>query len=142
MYRPGPLDTIPSVIAAKQNSQSIHHSNAKIAAILAETYGALVYQEQLMSIFEEVYGIDLARADTLRRIMGKKKAEDLNAAQDECRRRALARGMDATMENSIFDLLVRGSVYTFSKSHAVAYTKIAWQCAYLKANYPREYRED
>jgi len=141
MYRPGPLDNIPALMEAKNRKHSAINCGGIVETILAETYGELVYQEQVMRILHEVYGFELGKTDIIRRIFGRKNADTIAEIHAECIQKAETRGLDKTTENTLFNFLISRTIYAFNKSHAAAYTKIAWQCAYLKANYPREYED-
>ncbi len=140
LYRPGPLDWAPDFIAHKHGRQEIEYLHPLMEPILKETYGVMLYQEQVMRSVSELAGFTLAEADLLRRAMGKKK-KDVMAAQRE----KFVLGCEAKHEiapdlaHKIFDTIYKFAGYGFNKSHSVAYALISFQTAYLKANYPVEY---
>jgi DNA polymerase-3 subunit alpha len=139
LYRPGPMDMIDDFIARKHGTKKIEYLHPKLEPILRETYGIIVYQEQVMRIASELAGFTLGGADLLRRAMGKKIAE-LMAEQrkkfvDGCKERGIAENT----ANQIFDLMDKFAAYGFNKSHAAGYSVVAFQTGYLKAHYPAEF---
>lgn len=139
LFRPGPMDSIPKYIAGKNAPSSVVYPSELLRPVLAETYGCIVYQEQVMSIFRIMAGYTLGRADVVRRAMSKKKASALEAERDEFTRGAVERGMTPEGAEALFDDMASFAGYAFNKSHAAAYAVISFRTAYLKAHYPREY---
>jgi DNA polymerase-3 subunit alpha len=139
LYRPGPMDMIGDFIARKHGQQSIVSIHPSLEPILRETYGVIVYQEQVMKIASEVAGFTLARADLMRRAMGKKDKALMATMKQEFVEGAVGRGVAKKIAGEIFDLIEKFASYGFNKSHSVAYSVIAYQTAYLKAHYPAEF---
>ncbi|MBT4099891.1 MAG: DNA polymerase III subunit alpha [Gemmatimonadetes bacterium] len=139
LYRPGPMDKIPDYIARKQGRQEVVYLHPDLEEILAETYGVIVYQEQVLQIAQKMAGFTLGGADILRRAMGKKKAEEMakqkKAFIDGCR----ARDVDKSVAETLFAEIDVFSGYGFNKCHAAPYAELAYKNAYLKANWPGEY---
>lgn len=136
LYRPGPMANIPIFIKRKHAQQHGHYPDAKIEAILAPTYGILVYQEQVMQVAAQMGGFTLGEADSLRRAMSKKQKSVIDAQQTAFLKGAQQRGYDATDAQKMYQYIERFANYGFNRSHAVAYSMIAFQLAYLKAHYP------
>ncbi|MDA8426080.1 MAG: DNA polymerase III subunit alpha [Treponema sp.] len=139
LYRPGPMDNIPQFIDSKWGRKPISYPHPSLEKYLKETYGVIVYQEQVMQVAQEVAGYSLGRADLLRRAMGKKKKEILVKEEAPFVEGALARGYTEEKAKEIFDILVPFAGYGFNKSHAAAYSVVSYRTAYLKANYPAEF---
>ena len=139
LYRPGPMDNIPTFNARKNGEEEIASIHPKIDHILAETQGIIVYQEQVMQIAQELSGYTLAQADLLRRAMGKKIKSEMDAQKVPFMEGAVARGVSKGKANEIFELLAKFANYGFNKSHAAAYGLISYQTAYLKAHHPVEF---
>ncbi|MGF1605781.1 MAG: DNA polymerase III subunit alpha [Rhodothalassiaceae bacterium] len=139
LYRPGPMDNIPTFVNRKHGREKVAYPHPQIAHILEETYGIAVYQEQVMQIAQVLAGYSLGEADLLRRAMGKKKVEEMARQRVRFVEGAKEKGVDETKANEIYDLLAKFAGYGFNKSHAAAYALIAYQTAYLKANYPVEF---
>jgi len=139
LYRPGPMEFIGQFIDAKQGRTPIRYPLPELKPILEETYGVIVYQEQVMEIARRVAGFSLGEADILRRAMGKKKADVMARQKKQFVEGAAAKGYKRQEAGKIFDLLVPFAGYGFNKSHAAAYSVLAYQTAYLKANYPAEF---
>jgi DNA polymerase III subunit alpha len=141
LYRPGPLGSgmVDDFIERRHGRQPISYIFAELASILEETYGVIVYQEQVMKIASAIGGYSLGEADILRRAMGKKKAEEMAKQQSIFVSRARTRGFDEAKAQELFDLMAYFAGYGFNKSHSAAYALIAYQTAYLKANYPAEF---
>ena len=139
LYRPGPMDNIPVYNARKHGEEEPDFIHPRIEKYLKETQGVIIYQEQVMQIAQELAGYSLGEADVLRRAMGKK----IKAVMEEQRipfvERSVERGLAKSKANEIFDLLAKFASYGFNKSHAAAYALVAYQTAYLKANYPVEF---
>ena len=140
LYRPGPMDLIPDYIARRQGQVKIEYEHPLLEPICRETYGIMVYQEQVMQAAQALAGYTLGAADLLRRAMGKKKAEEMARHRDVfVKGAAKVNHIPTAKANQIFDLLEKFAGYGFNKSHAAAYAIVAYQTAYLKANYPVEF---
>ena len=139
LYRPGPMEMIGDFIDRKQGRSKISYIHPKLEEILRETYGVIVYQEQVMKIASEVAGFSLAKADMMRRAMGKKDKNLMATVKGEFIRGSQQRGVDSRLAGEIFDLIEKFASYGFNKSHSVAYSVVAYQTAYLKAHYPAEF---
>lgn len=151
LYRPGPMDSIPTYIDCRHNPSHIRYKHPMLKEILEVTYGCIVYQEQVMQIFRTLAGYSLGRADIVRRAMSKKKHsvmekernifihgltdENGNIVVDGC----IRRGIDEKTANSIYDEMESFASYAFNKSHAAAYASISYKTAWLKCYYPCEY---
>ncbi|MBW8268469.1 DNA polymerase III subunit alpha [Caldovatus aquaticus] len=135
LYRPGPMANIPAYCARK-HGEPWEPPHPKIRHILEETYGIMVYQEQVMQIAQELAGYSLGAADLLRRAMGKKIRSEMEQQRKVFVEGAVARGVDAAKAGEIFDLMERFADYGFNKSHAAAYALVSYQTAWLKANHP------
>ncbi len=139
LYRPGPMDLIPSFIARKHGREEVEYPDPRVEPILKETYGIMVYQEQVMQMAQIVGGYTLGGADLLRRAMGKKKVEDMVKHRAIFRDGAAKDGLSGEKADSIFDLMEKFAGYGFNKSHAAAYALVSYQTAWLKAHYPAEF---
>ncbi len=141
LYRPGPLGSgmVDDYIERRHGRQKITYIFPELEAILQETYGVIVYQEQVIKIASSIGGYSLGEADILRRAMGKKKAEEMAAQRSLFLERAQARNFDAKKAGELFDLMAYFAGYGFNKSHSAAYALIAYQTAYLKAHYTAEF---
>ncbi len=139
LYRPGPMDLIPDFVARKKGEQKVDYPDPRVESILAETYGIMVYQEQVMQMAQIVGGYTLGGADLLRRAMGKKKAAEMARHRELFREGAAGNGLSAPQAEAIFDLMEKFAGYGFNKSHATAYALVAYQTAWLKAHYPAEF---
>lgn len=139
LYRPGPMDNIPRFIACKKGTEEIDYLHPLIEPILKETYGVMVYQEQVMQIAQVLAGYSLGEADLLRRAMGKKIKSEMDDQKERFLSGAKANGIEAHRADHIFELMAKFAGYGFNKSHAAAYSVVAYQTAYLKANYPVEF---
>jgi DNA polymerase-3 subunit alpha len=140
LYRPGPMDLIPDFIKRRHGEVKIEYEHPLLESISKETYGILIYQEQVMQAAQILGGYTLGGADLLRRAMGKKKIEEMARHRDIFVRGCLEKNqIPKTKANQIFDLLEKFAGYGFNKSHAAAYAVVAYQTAYLKANYPVEF---
>ncbi len=139
LYRPGPMSMIDDFIARKHGTQIIGYLHPKLESILHETYGIIVYQEQVMKITSEIAGFTLARADMMRRAMGKKDKALMARLKKEFVDGAAGNHIDKKVASDIFDLIEKFASYGFNKSHSVAYSIIAYQTAFLKAHYPAEF---
>lgn len=136
LYRPGPMDLIPDFCRRKHGQQMVTYPHPATEAILKETYGIAVYQEQVMQIAQVVAGYSLGEADLLRRAMGKKKPEEMDAQRAIFIEGAMKNELNKKQASDLFDLLEKFAGYGFNKSHAAAYAKIAYQTAFLKTHYP------
>ena len=136
LYRPGPMDLIPDFCRRKHGKQRVEYPHPLTEPILKETYGIAVYQEQVMQIAQVVAGYSLGGADLLRRAMGKKKVEEMDAQRKAFTEGAVKNNMTEKQASDLFDLLEKFAGYGFNKSHAAAYALVAYQTAFLKAHYP------
>jgi DNA polymerase III subunit alpha len=143
LYRPGPMANIPVYCARKlgkdEHNKKDWYPHDKLEPILKETFGIIVYQEQVMEVAKVLSGYSLGDADLLRRAMGKKIKAEMDAQRERFVSGAVAGGINKAKANEIFDLLAKFADYGFNKSHAAAYALVAFQTAYLKANYPVEF---
>ncbi len=139
LYRPGPMDLIPDYVARKQGKQAIEYPDKRVEPILRETYGIMVYQEQVMQMAQIVGHYTLGAADLLRRAMGKKKAEEMAKHREIFRDGAAQDHIDIHTADRIFDQMEKFAGYGFNKSHAAAYALIAYQTGWLKTHYPAEF---
>ena len=141
LYRPGPLDAglIPKFINRKHGREVIDFAHAALEPILKETYGIMVYQEQIMKIAQDLAGYSLGEADLLRRAMGKKKVSEMQKHRSIFVEGASRSGVDSRVADELFDQMVLFAEYCFNKSHSTAYGAVTYQTAYLKAHYPVAY---
>lgn len=151
LYRPGPMDSIPTYISNKKNPEKIEYLDPRLEPILRNTYGVMVYQEQVMDIVRVVGGYSYGRADILRRIMSKKKQKEMveqrhiflhgHPGDDKNSpvKGALALGMSEQNANKLFDLMAKFAQYAFNKSHAAAYAVLSYETGYMKRYYPQEF---
>ena len=139
LYRPGPMQHIPTYIRAKHGLEPIRYPHPDLAEILDETYGVIVYQDQVLLIAQKFAGYSLGEADLMRKAMGKKIRSLMEAERERFIKGAAARGYSRKVAETIFNLIEPFAGYAFNKAHAVSYAKIAYHTAYLKANYPEEY---
>lgn len=141
LYRPGPLDAglIPKFIRRKHGIDPIEYDHPLLEPILKETYGIMVYQEQIMRIARDLAGYSLGQADILRRAMGKKKMSIMEKERPRFVTGAEERGVSKEMAEKLFEMMLKFAEYCFNKSHSTAYAYLTYQTAYLKANYPVEY---
>ncbi len=139
LYRPGPMENIDSYIARKYGREKIEYLHPKLEPILKETYGSIVYQEQVMRIASDLAGFSLGKADILRRAMGKKKKEVMEKLRVEFIEGCLNNGIDRKTAEDIYELIFKFASYGFNKSHSAAYAILAYQTAYLKRHYPAEF---
>ena len=139
LYRPGPMDNIPSYILRKHGEEAIDYLYPSLEDILKETFGIMIYQEQVMQIAQELAGYSLGGADLLRRAMGKKIKSEMEAQRKSFVEGAVARGVPEFKAAQIFEQVSKFAGYGFNKSHAAAYALVAYQTAYLKANHPVEF---
>ncbi|AAW71087.1 DNA polymerase III subunit alpha [Wolbachia endosymbiont of Brugia malayi] len=139
LYRPGPMDNIPTYIARKHGLEKPDYIHPLLERVLKETFGVIIYQEQVMEIARILSGYSLAEADLLRRAMGKKIKAEMDKQRKLFVQGATKNGVDYDRASYIFDLVAKFAGYGFNKSHAAAYAVISYQTAYLKANYPLEF---
>ncbi len=147
LYRPGPMDFIPKYLKGKNNQNSVTYDCPQLEPILDSTYGCIVYQEQVMQIVRDLAGYTLGRSDLVRRAMSKKKASVMEKERrnfvygndEEGVRGCVRSGIDEKTANHIFDEMTDFASYAFNKSHAACYAVVAYQTAYLKYYYPREF---
>ncbi len=139
LYRPGPMDNIPTYVKRKHGEEEPTYMHDWLRPVLEETYGVIIYQEQVMQIAQILAGYSLGQADLLRRAMGKKKQEEMDAQRLSFVQGASAKGVDPEQATFIFNLVDKFAGYVFNKSHAAAYALVAYQTAWLKANYPVEF---
>jgi DNA polymerase-3 subunit alpha len=139
LYRPGPMANIPTYCLRKHGLEQPDYIHPKLEAILKETFGVIIYQEQVMQAAQILAGYSLGQADLLRRAMGKKIRKEMQEQRGHFVKGAVANGVERSQADAIFDLLERFAEYGFNKSHAAAYALVAYQTAYLKANYPVEF---
>ncbi len=139
LYRPGPMDDIPRYTACKNGEEEITYLHPELQPILEGTYGVMVYQEQVMKIAQDLGGYTLGAADLLRRAMGKKIKEEMDAQSALFVKGATERGIDADVAQQIFDQMAKFAGYGFNKSHSAPYALLTYQTGYLKANHPLEF---
>lgn len=139
LYRPGPMDNIPTFVNRKHGREPIIYPHEMLEGILKNTYGIMVYQEQIMQVAQKMAKYTLGQADLLRRAMGKKKADVMAQEREGFVKGALDNGVDAKNAGEVFDTMEKFASYGFNKSHAAAYSVLAFRTAYLKAHYPAEY---
>jgi DNA polymerase-3 subunit alpha len=139
LYRPGPMANIPTYCARKHELETPDYIHPKLEAVLKETFGVIVYQEQVMQAAQILAGFSLGAADLLRRAMGKKDRKVMEAQREHFVSGCVQNGIAKGQADAIFDLLERFAEYGFNKSHAAAYALVAYQTAYMKANYPVEF---
>lgn len=139
LYRPGPMQFIPDYIERKHGNQTIEYIHPKLEPILKDTYGICIYQEQLMKIAQEVCGFTLGEADVLRKAVGKKIKELLDAQETKFINGAIENGASKKVAAELWQWILPFAAYGFNKSHSAAYATIAYQTAYLKAHYPVEF---
>jgi DNA polymerase-3 subunit alpha len=139
LYRPGPMEHIPTFIKAKHGLEPIHYPHPTLASILEETYGVIVYQEQVLFIVQALAGYSLGQADIFRKAMGKKIAAVMQKEKRNFLSGAREMGYSSQVAEEVFALIEPFAGYAFNKAHSFSYALIAYQTAYLKANYPAEY---
>lgn len=139
LYRPGPMESIPRYIACKNGREEVTYTHPSLEPILSDTYGVMTYQEDVMMIARELAGYSLGDADLLRRAMGKKDKVEMAQQRQRFIKGAGERGIPAGTAEDIFDQADKFAGYGFNKGHAAAYAQVAYQTAYLKANYPADF---
>jgi DNA polymerase-3 subunit alpha len=136
LYRPGPMDMIPSFIARKHGEEAVDYPDPRVEGMLKETYGVIVYQEQVMQMAQIIANYSLGGADLLRRAMGKKKQSEMDKHREIFAEGAAQNGLTRAKADEIFDLMDKFANYGFNKSHAAAYAVVTYQTAWLKAHHP------
>jgi DNA polymerase-3 subunit alpha len=139
LYRPGPMEDIPVYIHRKHGREKVEYKHPMLEDILKITYGVITYQEQVMRIAQVMGGFTLGQADILRKAMGKKDSEKMEAMRKKFMEGAQKHKVDAKIAQEIFDRMAKFAEYGFNKAHATVYAHVAYQCAYLKAHYPIEF---
>jgi DNA polymerase III subunit alpha len=139
LYRPGPMDLIPTFVARKNGREEVEYPHPMVAEMLSETYGIMVYQEQVMQTAQILGGYSLGGADMLRRAMGKKKPEEMAEHREIFRDGAAKNNIDQAKADEVFDLMEKFAGYGFNKSHAAAYSLLAYHTAWLKVHYTAEF---
>ncbi|MBN3846182.1 DNA polymerase III subunit alpha [Paraburkholderia sp. Ac-20342] len=139
LYRPGPMDLIPSFCARKHGREVVEYPDPRVEPVLKETYGIMVYQEQVMQMAQIIGGYSLGGADLLRRAMGKKKPEEMAKHREIFAEGAAKNGLTREKADETFDLMEKFAGYGFNKSHAAAYALLAYHTAWLKAHHPAEF---
>ncbi len=139
LYRPGPMDSIPTYIARKNGKEAVEYLHPAMEPILKETYGVMTYQDDVMRIARELAGYTLGEADILRRAMGKKIPAEMIPQREKFMKGAAERGITRNVAETIFEHAEKFAGYGFNKGHAAAYAQVAYQTAFLKANYPVEF---
>ena len=139
LYRPGPMDLIPSFVARKHGREVVEYPHPLVEPVLAETYGIMVYQEQVMQTAQVLGGYSLGGADMLRRAMGKKKPEEMAEHRVIFRKGAAEKGIDEAKADEVFDLMEKFAGYGFNKSHAAAYSLLAYHTGWLKVHFTAEF---
>jgi len=139
LYRPGPMDLIPTFVNRKHGKEPVEYPHPLVEPVLAETYGIMVYQEQVMQTAQVLGGYSLGGADMLRRAMGKKKAEEMAEHREIFRKGAAEKGIGQDKADEVFDLMEKFAGYGFNKSHAAAYSLLAYHTGWLKVHYTAEF---
>lgn len=139
LYRPGPMDLIPEFIDRKHGRKDVTYLHPDMEVVLNETYGVIVYQEQVMQLVRVIAGYSLAKADLVRRAMGKKDEKLMKEQEEEFIKGAAEKGYNKKVAKEIFKLILKFADYGFNKSHSVAYSVLAYYTAYLKTHYPLEF---
>ncbi len=139
MYRPGPMQYIPAVVRRRHGQETIDWPHPDLEPILAETYGIMAYQEQIMAVANRFAGLSLGQADLLRRAIGKKKQEIIDQEREHFVAGAVKKGYDSALAEKVYADIEKFANYGFNKSHSCAYALVAYQTAYLKVHYPPEY---
>ncbi len=139
LYRPGPMEHIPTFIKAKHGLESVQYPHPDLGPILEDTYGVIVYQDQVLFIVQRFAGYSLGRADIIRKAMGKKSPEVMKKERQNFIEGAKTKGYSEDEASAVFGLIEPFAGYAFNKAHSVSYARLAYDTAYLKANYPIEY---
>lgn len=136
LFRPGPMENIPEYLDRREHPEKVDYIHPSLQPILQNTYGIMIYQEQIMQVAQTMAGFTLGKADNLRKAISKKKGEELRKMQEEFIQGALHKGYDEALAQKVYALIMKFANYGFNRSHSVAYGMIAYQLAYLKANAP------
>ncbi|MFR5527398.1 MAG: DNA polymerase III subunit alpha, partial [[Clostridium] innocuum] len=136
LFRPGPMENIPEYLDRREHPEKVDYIHPSLQPILQNTYGIMIYQEQIMQVAQTMAGFTLGKADNLRKAISKKKGEELRRMQEEFISGALRKGYDEALAQKVYALIMKFANYGFNRSHSVAYGMIAYQLAYLKANAP------
>ena len=136
LFRPGPMENIPLYLSNRSHPQSIQYLHPDLKPILEETCGIIVYQEQIMTIARKLANFSYAKADILRKAMSKKKLEELSSLEKDFIDGCIKNGYSKQLASDIYELILKFANYGFNKSHSIAYARVAYELAYLKANYP------
>lgn len=136
LYRPGPMENIPEYLDRREHPEKIDYIHPDLKPILENTYGIMIYQEQIMQVATKMAGFSLGKADNLRKAISKKKGDELMKLKSDFIQGATAKGYSVQLGEHVYDLIMKFANYGFNRSHSVAYGMIAYQLAYLKANYP------
>ena len=147
LYRPGPMDSIPRFLACAQNPEKVTYKHPSLVPILSNTYGCIVYQEQVIRIFQDLAGYSLGQADMVRRAMSKKKVKEIEKERESFLHGdpargitgCVANGVDESAAQAIYDEMYDFANYAFNKAHSVAYAVVAYQTAWFKCRHPKEY---
>ena len=139
LFRPGPMAIIPNYVRRKHGREEVVYDHPLVEEILKETYGLIVYQEQVMQISVVMAGFSMGQADTLRKAMGKKQADAMKKAEFDFFEGSRKKGIDLTVARGVFDLMKKFAEYGFNKSHAAVYAFLAYRTAYLKTHFPSEF---
>ena len=136
LFRPGPMENINPYLEARRNPSKIQYPHEDLMPILKDTYGIMIYQEQIMQVAQVMAGFSLGKADILRKAMSKKNEQEINQLENDFVSGAIHKGYEQKIAKNVFSLIQKFANYGFNKSHSVAYALVAYQMAYLKANYP------
>jgi DNA polymerase-3 subunit alpha len=139
LFRPGPMQNIPAFIARKQGREQIEYLHPRLEPILKDSYGVMIYQEQVMMAARELAGFTLSEADILRAAMGKKDKVKMARQREKFTAGCVGNGIDGSLAEQLFDAIAKFAEYGFNRAHSAAYALLCYQTAYLKANYPVEY---
>ena len=142
LYRPGPMNSIPSYIRRKKGEEKIDYIDDRLKPVLSSTYGIMTYQEQIMQISTIMADYTLKEADILRKAMSKKKKELLLSEEKKFKERSLKNGYSESVVNKVYSMMLKFAEYGFNKSHSVGYSLVAYRMAYLKAHYPKIFISD
>lgn len=136
LFRPGPMENIPEYLKRKKNPQYIDYIHPSLKPILEHTYGIMIYQEQIMQVSQKMAGFSLAKADNLRKAISKKHRNEIRQLETEFIEGSVKQGYKKELAKHVYELIMKFANYGFNRSHSVAYALVAYQLAYLKANYP------
>lgn len=136
LFRPGPMENIPLYLANREHPESIDYLHPTLKVITEKTYGVMIYQEQIMQATQIMADFSLGKADILRKAVSKKKLDELKSLEDEFMKGALSKGYDRELASKVYQSILKFAGYGFNRSHSIAYGLVAYQLAYLKANYP------